>query len=335
MEHETDLDRINPSTVLDLYLNERQSDLAERTRRSHRYVIERFVDWCESNDVPTVAGLDGRDLHEFRMERREEVSGNTLRAQLGVLRQYVRFAESIEAAPRGLAERIVMPQAERKSRDGRLEEETANIVLEHLRKFQYASRDHALIRLLWVTAIRVGTARSFDMGDFDRDERTLAVRYRPETDTPLKNGERAERLLALDERTTETIADYVEHSRPDVTDDYEREPLFATDRGRVGASTIRRAVYRWTRPCQRGKDCPHGRDLDDCDARRTVTLAADCPSTRSPHQIRRGSISEMLSEQTPVRAISDRANVSEDVLDEHYDVRSEEERMSSRRQFFE
>lgn len=64
-----DLDRIRPSTVLDLYLDERKSDLADSTRRSHRYVIERFVDWCEENDVPTVADLDGRDLQEFRVSR--------------------------------------------------------------------------------------------------------------------------------------------------------------------------------------------------------------------------------------------------------------------------
>ncbi|WP_394346437.1 tyrosine-type recombinase/integrase [Haloarcula amylovorans] len=211
----------------------------------------------------------------------------------------------------------------------------AEIVLNHLRKFKYASRDHAVIRLLWVSAIRVGTARSFDVEDFDREERTLAVRHRPESDTPLKNGERAERLLALDERTTETIADYVDHARPAASDGYGRNPLFASDQGRLGASTIRRAVYRWTRPCQRGDGCPHDRDKDDCDAYRTVTLASQCPSTRSPHEVRRGSISQMLNEQIPVRAISDRANVSDDVLDEHYDARSEEEQTETRRSFFE
>jgi len=330
----TELDPLEPTEVLDLYLAERESDLADNTRRSHRYVIEQFVAWCDDNEILTVAELDGRDLHDFRMDRREDVSGNTLRSQLGTVRQFIRFAESIEAAPRGLAERIRLPQAERKTRDGRLEKERAEVILGHLRKFQYASRDHAIIRLLWVSAIRVGTARTFDLNDFDSEERTLAVRHRPDTDTPLKNGERAERLLALDERTTETIADYVEHNRPATTDEHGRKPLFATDRGRVGASTIRRAVYRWTRPCQRGDGCPHDRELDDCDARRTVTVASQCPSTRSPHEIRRGSISQMLNEQIPVKAISDRADVGDDVLDAHYDARSEEEQAETRRNFF-
>lgn len=332
---DTDLDRIQPSTVLDLYLAERESDLAESTRRSHRYVIERFVEWCHENDVTAVADLDGRALHEFRIDRRDDVSGNTLRSQLGVLRMYLRFAESIEAAPTGLAERLVMPQAERKSREGRLAAETADVVLDHLRRFQYASRDHTLFRVLWVTAVRVGTARAFDIGDFDREGRTLAVRHRPETDTPLKNKGRGERLLALDTRTTETLGDYVDHTRHDVTDEYGRDPLFTSERGRMGASTIRRAVYRWTRPCQRGDGCPHDRDPEDCDAKRTVTLAAQCPSTVSPHEVRRGSISEYLADGTPTRAISDRADVSEEVLDAHYDARSERERAETRRGFFE
>lgn len=334
-DSDSDLDRINPETVLDLYLAERESDLAETTRRSHRYVIERLVEWCEKNDVTAVAELDGRDIHDFRLDRRTDVSGNTLRSQLGIVRQFLRFAESIEAAHLGLADRIVMPEAERKVRDGRLAAETADVVLDHLRKFQYASRDHALFRLLWVTAIRVGTARSFDIEDFDREDRTLAVRHRPETGTPLKNKSRAERLLALDERTSTTLGDYVDNTRLEVVDKQGRKPLFSTDRGRIGPSTIRRAVYRWTRPCQRGKDCPHNRNPEECDAKRKVTLGSQCPSTVSPHEIRRGSISEYLSQNTPKRAISDRADVSEDILDEHYDARSESERAETRREFFE
>jgi integrase len=212
----------------------------------------------------------------------------------------------------------------------------AEIVLEHLQKFQYASRDHALLRLLWVTAVRVGTARSLDIDDFNAEERTLTVRHRPESDTPLKNGIRAERVIALDERTSETLTDYIHHTRPDVSDKYGRSPLFATERGgRIGGSTIRRAVYRWTRPCQRGEGCPHDRVLEECEAKRTVQKAAQCPSTRSPHEVRRGAISHLLTEETPVRAISDRADVGESVLDEHYDARTEHERMESRRRFFE
>lgn len=78
-----------------------------------------------------------------------------------------------------------------------------------------------------------------------------------------------------------------------------------------------------------------GRDLDECDARRTVMLAADFPSIRSPHEVRRVEISYYLTEQRPARVLSDRADVSEDVLDKRYDVRAQEERTAVRRELFE
>jgi len=330
-----DLDRIAPSNLLDLYLSERESDLAWKTRRSHRYAIEKFVEWCEDHEVTAIADLDGRDLHEFRSYRSDDLMPESLRSQLGALRQYLRFAESIEAAPEKLAERIIMPETTRSTRESRLDADTAETVLDHLSRFQYASRDHALLRLLWTTAIRVGTIRSFDLDDFDRDEQTLKVRHRPETGTPLKNSDRARRLLALDDRTTRVLADHVDHNRPSTIDEHGRRPLFATEKGRIAGSTVRRAVYRWTRPCHRGEGCPHDRDLDECDAKRTVTLGSNCPSMVSPHDVRRGAISKYLAEGTPARAISDRADVSEEVLDEHYDARSERERAETRREFFE
>ncbi|MEF8826105.1 MAG: hypothetical protein V5A34_09295 [Halapricum sp.] len=42
-----------------------------------------------------------------------------------------------------------------------------------------------------------------------------------------------------------------------------------------------------------------------------------------------------MTEQTPVRVLSGRADVSEDVLDKHYDVQAQEERMAVRRELFE
>jgi len=334
-EHNENLDQIAPQTVLDLYLAERRDELAKNTLRSHKYVLNHFVGWCEQNEIQSVATLDGRQLHEYRIERREDVSGNTLKSQLGTIRQYIRFAESIEAAPTGLSERIRMPQIERNPRDGRITDDKAQEIMEHLDQFQYASRDHVVFRLLWKTAVRVGTARSFDIADFNYEDKTIAARHRPDSDTPLKNGTNAERLMALDEQTTEIISDYIDHTRIEITDEYDRNPLFTSKRGRLGVSTLRRTIYKWSRPCVLGNGCPHDRIIDDCEAYNVVAKGAECPSSRSPHEVRRGSISHLLNENTPVRAISDRADVSEDILDQHYDARGEKEQMESRRQFFE
>jgi hypothetical protein len=60
----------------------------------------------------------------------------------------------------------------------------------------------------------------------------------------------------------------------------------------MSASAIRNTLYRITRPCWRGEDCPHDR----------VTA------------FRREDVDRVL--------VSERMDASEDVLDKHYDRRS-------------
>lgn len=52
----------------------------------------------------------------------------------------------------------------------------------------------------------------------------------------------------------------------------------------------------------------------------------------NPHAIRRGSITHSLNNDTPDKVVSDRANVSPEVIEQHYDRRSEREKMQQRRE---
>jgi len=88
-----------------------------------------------------------------------------------------------------------------------------------------------------------------------------------------------------------------------------------------------------TQPCEIG-DCPHDQDAKTCEYR-VNGQRAGCPSSRSPHGIRRGAITDHLRNGTPQEVISDRANVSKDILDQHYDERTEREKMQIRREFIE
>jgi hypothetical protein len=114
-------------------------------------------------------------------------------------------------------------------------------------------------------------------------------------------------------------------------DDHGRRPLLTTVYGRPALSTVAQYSYRSSQPCAYGKECPHDRDPDDCDA--TVAGSESlCPSSVSPHAIRRGAITHHLNSDVPETAVGDRANVSQGVLEKHYDQRSKRDKMEQRRE---
>ncbi|MFD1643226.1 hypothetical protein [Halohasta litorea] len=90
-------------------------------------------------------------------------------------------------------------------------------------------------------------------------------------------------------------------------------------------------VNRVTQPCFVG-ECPHDEDPDICEYRHYENLA-NCPSSRSPHTIRRGSITHHLRRGAPQVVVEGRCNVSADVLEKHYDERSDREKMEARREW--
>lgn len=335
-----DLIETTPEEALDLFLQERSTESADSTIQSYRYRLQHFVRWCGGvAEVDNLNDLSGRDLHKYKLWRQEDggLNKTSLKAQMDTLRVFVRFCESIDAVEPDLHSKVISPTLSDGvgQRDVKLGAEEAEELLEYLGRFEYASFAHTLLLLLWRTGLRMGSVRALDLNDFDPENEHLAVRHRPESDTPLKNKQNGERLVALNPSVCATISDYIEVHRPDVVDDHGRDPLLATDNGRPGKNTIRTTVYRWTRPCQYGHTCPHGRDKDDCEALEVRWSASKCPSSVSPHAVRRGSITHHLTQDVPEQVVSDRMNVSQRVLDKHYDRRSEEVKVEQRRGYLE
>ena len=86
-----------------------------------------------------------------------------------------------------------------------------------------------------------------------------------------------------------------------------------------------RQIYQISRPCEYTGECPHDREIATCEAM-DRNKASKCPSSVSPYAIRRGSITQHLFEDVPEKVVSDRLNVSLDVLAKHYDRRGEREK---------
>lgn len=76
-------------------------------------------------------------------------------------------------------------------------------------------------------------------------------------------------------------------------------------------------MYQATLPCQ-FKECPHNRQRRTCDWTRQ-TKASQCPSSESPHPIRRGSITWQLNIGRSPQDVADRAATTPDVIRRYYD----------------
>jgi len=186
---------------------------------------------------------------------------------------------------------------------------------------------------MWRAALRRGAVRALDVADYDREGQSLHVQHRGETGTPIKNQESGERFIALSEETCSILNAWLDERRPDVKDEYGRRPLLATPQGRPHQTTVQTYIYSVTTPCMYTGECPHGREIKECKPAEDRSVAFRCPSSVSTHAVRRGAITQWLGSDVPEPVVSDRANASPEILREHYDRRSDHEKMEQRRDY--
>jgi site-specific recombinase XerD len=332
-----DLEPITPSAALDIYLDERRGELASATIRDHEYRLRTFTDWLEDRGITNLNDLDIRTVHEWRVWKREDngdrdpCNSTTMRGQVSTLKQFLYRVADIRGVPETLPDRIRVPYPSKDDRsdDTKISSERIKAIFEYLDKFEYASRKHVTLLLAWRVPARRGGLRALDLEDWDPEGRALEFRHRPSTGTPLKNGVTSERDVILKPWIAEVVQDYIEGPRTDVLDENGRKPLITTYQGRPHLSTIQGWCYDVTRPCEIGDGCPHDRVIEDCEATH-VDRASKCPSSRSPHQVRTGSVTAHRTAGTPRAVVSDRGDASEDVLEQHYDKAGNRERARRR-----
>lgn len=319
------LEPIDPRTARELFLKHKRSDCADATVRNYKYHLKSFVEWCEDQETDNLNHITGRHLQRFKLWREDEfdLTRMTVKNHMSSLRVFLKWAASIEAVPSELYDKVLIPRVDpdERQRDEKLGKETAKELLEYLAQYHYASQEHVVTALLWETAIRSGGALALDVEHVLFERQALDLVHQPETDTPLKNGSRGERFVAISCELATILDDYLRDRRVENQDEYGRRPLLTTENGRMTTATLRRIIYKVTSPCWKEDKCP------DCEE----AAEQKCPEAVSPHAVRRGSITYHLSEDVPEKVVSDRANVSQKVLEEHYDGRSEEVKLEQRR----
>jgi len=333
------LEPISPAEAKEMYLEARKREVSQSTLDGYHYRLKHFIRWCkEVEGIENMNSLSGRDLQRYKTWRRDDgdLKPISLEGQLDALRIFIRWCGSIDAVEPDLHEKFeaIMPSLDKTDEQSEsiLDTEQAEPLIEYLRRFEYASRSHVIMEILWHTGIRLGALHALDIDDYDENAERLAIYHRPKSGTPLKNGKEGERIVALNAEVCRAIEDWRDNHRHEVKDEYGRKPLLTSRNGRMNRSSIRDAVYMVTRPCYYGDECPKGRNPDDCEAAEYGGYSK-CPVNVSPHDIRRGSITHFLTEDVPEKVVSDRMNVGQDVLDKHYDKRDEEVKVEQRRDY--
>lgn len=279
--------------------------------------------------VETSEDLTSEDVERYdtwrkyeSLSRDEPLADTTLRDDMYLFHEFIQYLIEHRMAPVRFEKCVEIPEIDYEGGEGvdkkKLDPEIAKAALDHLRKYEYADIEHVSMELMCQSGPRKGGLIGRDVPDFDYEERIL--QYETQETTPLKNDEGSEREITLYGDVPEIIQDYLDDQRPPVTDEEGREPLLTKGDGRISPSTLQKIAYKWTRPCVVGLDCPHDRDPEDCEAAQKNNSAFKCPSSRAPHHIRTGYITDQKNRGVSGDGIEQRCDVSPRVQKLHYDL---------------
>ena len=328
-----ELEPLGVEAGIERYLNHREIEVSEETLKTYDYRLRKFRRWCENHGgIEDLHQLDGRDLDAYERHRRQQgVKATTLKGDMKDLRMAVRYWERIEAVDDGLSEKVPVrnPKKREEVSQETLRAESAMPLLRYYRNRTFGTRNHALLELAWSTAARLGGLQALDLGDYYPEDGYVWFRHRPDTGTALKKDYDSERVVSIPDRVVDAIEAYRSEHRYGKCDDFGRHPLFTSQQGRPHKNTVRAWAYNLTQPCHHGR-CPHGKQISSCDYREHGHYSK-CPSSKSTHPIRKGSISWHLANGVPMEIVEARCDASREVILLHYDMRSPEERMQHRR----
>jgi site-specific recombinase XerD len=325
---------LSPREARDRWLNRLRSTKRESTVSAYHYRTKHFVEWCEAEDIDSIRGVSGWEIESYETYRRGKgLKSISLNREMGTLQNFLEYCARIELVGEDLPGKVDRPDVPRNAHISEeiLEPDRGERLLEYYRVTPgaYGTRAHALLALTWYTGARRGGIRALDVDHFDYDDQFVAFKHRPEIDLPLKNGPDGERMVALPPHVCDIVETYLREHRHDNYDENRLRPLFTSATGRGSKNAVSAWMRLATQPCLQ-MECPHGKNRDTCEWV-NYSQASKCPSARSPHPVRRGSITWQLNRGVPIEVVAKRVNSSVRVIEEHYDQPTQREELEERR----
>lgn len=323
---------LTPREARDRWLNKLRVDRAESTVSAYLYQTKLLVEWCEREGIDDIAALTGWDLETYETRRREQdVEPVTLNEELGTVKRFLEYCARVELVDESLPEKVVPPEVDKQADVDQtlLPADRAEALFEYYETHALGERAHALLTLCWYTGARLNALRGLDREHYHSDEQFVEFLHEPDRGLPLKNGRDGERAVGFPEYVSDVVNEYITEHRYDRHDDDGSEPLLTSQNGRAGENSIRAWMYLATQPCLH-RECPHGKARESCDWV-DYAQASKCPSSRSPHQVRTGTITWQLNRGVPIEVVANRVNTSVRILKKHYDQPTRREELEERR----
>lgn len=320
---------VNIPDAVDSFIRRNQMNWNGETARTYRKSLDTFEEFILNNgsvddkdQIESVSDIERWILGQYKdWLVGQDYAAATVQSKQKQARRWVKWLESQGLVEVGLHLAIQPIQLSDK-------EQTSSDILEPNQINKYltfyrnnprwrGTRRHALLEVIAHTAARRSGIRGLDVRDWDKENRMLSFINRPERGTRLKNGRPHQRKVILSGEPAKVIDEFIKKNRLNKHDEHGREPLFASRQGRPTKSTITNWVYSATQPCIM-QECPHSKERHNCEWTKQ-TKASQCPSSSSPHPVRRGSITWQLNIGRDPNDVAARAATTREVLRRYYD----------------
>jgi site-specific recombinase XerD len=320
--------------AVDLFIRRKRTEWKGETERTYRKGLVEFEKYAEENGIETVSDLNRWNVGAYTDHLLDQDYARvTVASRQKKTKTWLKYLEGQGVIQLGLhlaIETLKLTDDEQTS-DQQLEPEDARVLLDFYRNSTEwrSTRRHAVLEVLWHVGCRMSGLQALDLKDYDPESGDLKFRNRPDKGTRLKRGKTHERNVTLSETPNEILRFYVARERSDIRDEHGRKPLFPTRQGRPSRSAVRGWMYQATQPCM-AVECPHGRRRPNCEYV-PRDAASQCPSTRSPHAIRRGSITWQRNLGFDEDTVASRAAATPSVIRRYYDDPDYDDELERRR----
>jgi len=314
------------SDAVDRFINRKKVNWKGETARTYRKSLDTFETYLKQSSFDTseesVADLQRWILGDYQdWLVADDYARATVQSKQKQARRWVKWLESQGFVEMGLhlaIEPLELSDQEQTS-SKILEPAQINGYLAYYRNSPKwrGTRQHAILEVIAHVGARRSGIRALDVEDWDSENRKLAFLNRSERGTRLKGGDSHQRIVVLSEVPAQVVDEYLEKYRMVKNDQHGREPLFSSRQGRPTKSTITNWMYAATQPCIMQK-CPHSKERHSCKWTKQ-TKASQCPSSSSPHPIRRGSITWQLNIGRKIEDVAARAATTPGVIRRYYD----------------